>query len=232
MEPLKYRNYSIHPLMQRYRHFRRGILTLIALESMLKLDLQELSKVHIAVSKVPVEREFIINSLRTIRQEIRLTYQSLASLKRSIEKSQVTQNDVEKAILKELKNSPYSADILVRIKNAGGVFKFLGAFMSFLRPRYDEYSKCIDLAYKYYDDQMESVTIAEVAIKLESCNPPSPEAVFSALCFNPLSCIVSAVVIIGTLVIAPEDAHGDDEGDDEGDLGDFPQPDPDGDRPV
>ncbi len=61
-----YHESSRHRLLYNYRVFRRGMVGLSHLESDLVLDLEKLSKVHVPISKVPVEREYLINSLRTI----------------------------------------------------------------------------------------------------------------------------------------------------------------------
>jgi len=227
MKTIQYQDFSDHPLMLKYRLFRRGFLALPHLEANLILELEKLSEVHVPVSKVPVEREFLVNSLRTIRQEIRKTYQPLASLKRSIKRSKVCEEDIEKAIAEQLEDSPHARDILVRIKSVGGVNDFLEGFLLFLRPRYDEYSKCIDLVNKYYDAENEDTTLAKLALKVESCIPSSPDVMYR-LCWNPLSCIVAAAVVIITIIVL----EGEAEGEEEGEIGDFPEPDPDGPRPA
>jgi len=58
---------STHPLMQRYRQYREGIISLPNLESYLSAELDRMSEFHVLLSNAPLEREYIVNSLRTIR---------------------------------------------------------------------------------------------------------------------------------------------------------------------
>src|ERR1043165_6955899 len=108
-----------HRLMQRYRTFRQGILVLPLWESHLVQELERLTTVHVAVSKVPVEYEYIINSLKTIRKQIRTTHEALSSVKRAVDKSGDSASLQEK-IDDLLKDSPNSKDILLRLRVGGG----------------------------------------------------------------------------------------------------------------
>ena len=232
MKAKQYSEITSHRLMYKYRVFRRGIMSLSHLESNLVLELEKLSEVHVPIAKVPLEREYLVNSLKTIRHEIRTTYQSLAILKRAVERSKVSERDLEKVITKQLKDSPHEQDIWIRIRSLGGPLKFLDRFLLFLRPRYDEYSKCIDLVNQYSEVSNEAITLADLAIRVEDCIPSNPDIMYR-ICWNPLSCLVAAVVIVATIIFTEGEAGGEEEEEEEeSELGDFPEPDPDGDRPV
>lgn len=217
-------------LWYRYRVFRRGMIVLPYLESNLVLELEKLYEVHVPISKVPVELEYFINSLRTIRREIKKTYQALALVKRTFKGRKISEEDFEKIVAEQLKDTPNKQDILVRIKSFGGVNGFIEHILSFLRPRYDKYSECIDLINKYYETNNESITLSELTLKIGDSIPCSPDVMYK-ICWNPLSCIVVAVIIVGTLLLAEGEAGGEEE-EETSEPGDFPEPDPDGPTPV
>ena len=183
------------------------------------------------LSKMPIEREYIVNSLRTIRQTIRITYQSLGIAKRIVERN-VGQAALQKEIASSLKDSPNSKDVLVRLKASGGASKLMEGILTFLRPRYDQYSNSIATA-ELYCSSKKNVSLAEMALAVEVTLPaggnvqPSTTIAFS-VCWNVFSCLVVAAVIIATLVITEGEANGDDGSG----PGDFPDPDPDGGQPA
>jgi hypothetical protein len=101
-----------------------------------------------------------------------------------------------------------------------------------LRPRYDRYTKCITAAEAFCGSSRK--TLAEMALSAQVSLPVSaderePDVVAFRICWNLVSCIVSAVVVIGTIIVT--EGETDDE-DDDPPQGDFPEPDPDGDRPA
>ncbi len=113
---------------------------------------------------------------------------------------------------------------MLRIKASGGVIPFLDRFLSFLRPRYDEYSKCIDKVKEYYDVSNGRGTLAELSLRIGDCVPRGrPDTIYI------IGWVVAAVVV-GVILLLEGEAGGDD-GDD-GELGDFPEPDPDADTPA
>lgn len=226
-------DYTFRQAMRDYRPFRRGMLVLPHLEASLAVELEHLSQIHIPLSRCPLESRYLLNSLRTIRQEIRKTHRSLSALRRGLESLNLSDSEVERRIVENVKDSPHVQDILLRIKSAGGLSCLLMRVADFLRPRYDHYLDCIKLAKKYIPPANEytqttkaDVTLSELALRVADCTPSTPDRMYAVCAVPPLVCIIAAVV--GFLVLVG--FNGDDEEDEE--LGDFPEPDPDADTPA
>jgi hypothetical protein len=223
--------FATHPLMHEYRVFRLGILVLPHLEWHLAQELEKLSEVHVPVANVPIEREYIVNSLRTIRQQIYTTYKALAKMKRLVIASG-KEATLQRAITDQLKDSPNREDILARLRVAGGPRQLMEGLLSTLRPQYDRYSTCISKAETYYEADR-SETLAEMALVIQRCLSACKErgldAIAFSVCWNLVSCIVAVVVVVGTIIVT--EGETDDENDGENDD-DLPSPSPDGGLPI
>jgi len=213
MDPTHIRH-KAHPLMEKYRVFRQGILVLPHLESHLVEELDKLSEAHVAVSKLPVERVYVVNSLATIQMQIRATCEALEDVKRVIDKSAPAAR-TQMAIEDALKDSPHAKDVLVRLKIAGGVSGLMESILVFLRHRNEQYSKSIATAETYFGSSRKE-SMAEMALIVKGGLPstgigqPSAPVAFD-FCFS-LVCLAVLVAVVVIVLVVKEDEDGDNRG--------------------
>jgi hypothetical protein len=226
--------YASQRAMPDYRVLRRGMLALPHLESNLAVELEYLTRLHQPLSDSPFEGKYLYNSLRTVRGEILHTHRALTGLRRAFKSLNLSDKELEKMTYGILKKSPHAQDIFLRIRTANGLNSLLDSISESLLTRKERYSECIKLAKEYMTSpdgcgprREVSVSVAELALRVAECVPPSSDPIYAICAVPPLVCIIAAIV--GFAVLVGCDGDEDDEDDE---LGDFPVPDPDADTPA
>lgn len=187
-------------IYQEYRTVRQVMITLPVQESNLVGELEQFSQIHLPLSQCQMELRYLLNSLQSIRAEIRKVYKSLSSLRRGIDRSSLSDQDFERKLEQLLKDSPYRERILKHIEHSGGVRAYLKRTSLYFRPRFDSYTKCISIVKQAMASTDNRDPLGKLVISVAECLPETPGEpdvqYFLGCLIKPLICVVVIVVLV------------------------------------
>ncbi len=188
-----------------------------------------------SVQEAEVQYWYLGNSVLTLVELIDDTAEAVNFIRHAVDNSGLSDQELEDKLSSYVEGHSNSEVVVRHMRHIGGYPAFLKRISTFLDSRRTAFVPCLEILNKVDRTSNEEVLIGELALQVGDCSlggasSEDPGVIYTWVCFAGLAgALFCAAVIVVTLVVLEGEAEGDDG---EGDVGDFPIPDPGGDKPA